>query len=141
VQLAVLIAGVGQRSGLEQAGRLGGRLGSGVPVRAVASAITTDRRPAVAVAAATAAVLRPQVCVIVAVRDGHGPHHHQDDSRVPQVLQEGGQVMRGPVRRAGRRTQRQAQRPVSSRDDDVAATPLKDFIFYFDCNSFATLPT
>jgi len=100
-------------------------LGPGVSIRAVASAITADRRPVIAVAAATATV-RPQVCVIVAVRDGHGPRHHQDDSRVPEVLQEGGQVMRGPVRRARRRAQRQTQRLVPGRDHDVVATPLKD---------------
>jgi len=100
-------------------------LGPGVSIRAVAPAITADRRPAVAAATAT---VRTQVCVIVAVRDGHGPRHHQDDSRVPEVLQEGGQVMRGPVRRAGRRAQRQAQRLVPGRDDDVVAAPLKDLL-------------
>ncbi|CAI6350938.1 unnamed protein product [Macrosiphum euphorbiae] len=123
VQLSVFVAGVGQRSGLEQARRFGGRLGPGIPVRAVASAIAPDRRPAVA-----AAAVRPQACVVVAVRDGHGPRHHQDHSRVPEVLQEGGQVLRGSVRCAGRRAQRQTQRPIPGRDDDVAATPLKDFI-------------
>lgn len=41
--------------------------------------------------------------------------------------------MRGPVRRAGRRAQRQAQRPIPGRDDDVAAALLKDLILYFDC--------
>jgi len=103
VQLTVFVASVGQRSGLEQARRFGGRLGPGVPVRAVASAIAPDWSPAVA-AAATAAV-SSQACVVVAVRDGHGPRHHQDHSRVPEVLQKGGQVMRRPVRRAGRRAQ------------------------------------
>jgi len=115
-------------------------LGPGVSIRAIASAIASDRRPAIAVTAATATV-RPQVCIVIAVRDGHRPRHHQDDSRVPEVLQEGGQVIRGPVRRAGRRAQRQAERLVPGRDDDMVATPLKDFILYFDCNSFATLPT
>lgn len=124
MQLAFIVAGLGQRSGLEQARRLGGRLGPSVPVRAVAATVVADRH-----SAAAAATVRPPVSVVaVVVVAGHGlgQGHHQNDSRVLEVLQEGGQVVRGPVRRAGRRAQRQAQRPVPGRDQDVAAAPLKD---------------
>lgn len=137
MQLAFLVAGLGQRSGLEQARRLGGRLGPSVPVRAVAATVIADRHSA----AAAAATVRPPVRVVaVAVGYGLGQGHHQNDSRVLEVLQEGGQVVRGPVRRAGRRAQRQAQRPVPGRDQDVAAAPLKDsyvLLLCFRRNSYA----
>lgn len=146
MQLASLVAGLGQRSGLEQARRLGGRLGPSVPVRAVAATVIADRRSP---AAGTAATVRPPVRVVArvvarVVGPGLGQGHHQNDSRVLEVLQEGGQVVRGPVRRAGRRAQRQAQRPVPGRDQDVAAAPLKDsrvLLLCFHRNSYIVLHT
>jgi len=120
VQLAAgrVPVGVGQRPGLAQAGRLGGRLGPRVPVRpgrghrALGTASGRPRRPAVAT-------------------DGRGrdrkrrdPRRHQERPRVSAVLQESGQVVRGPDGRDRRRAQRQTEGPVPGRDQYVVAAQL-----------------
>lgn len=117
------VAGVGQWPRLAQARRLGRRLGPGVPVCRHCrrtSANDEDRCPS-----AVAAAVRQ-------ARDGrrqpHGPRHDQRRPRIPAVLHQSGQVVRRPVRRIGRRAQRQTQRRVPGRRQSMAAAQLKDYL-------------
>lgn len=101
---------MGQRSGLAQSRRLGGRLGSGVPVRTCTVVVVVVRETTAARAARHPAVRAPDQQLFHAVRQArvrghdsdreqHVPRHDQKHTRVSEVLQESSQIVRRPVRR------------------------------------------